>query len=98
MIEEDKIKYKGKKGIPAMDANEAKIGKTGAWRIFKPVIHEEKCIKCRRCWLFCPDNAITIDKNGYPKINYEICKGCGICSNVCPVKTIEMVRDLHEED
>lgn len=27
------------------------------------------------------------------RIDYDYCKGCGICSNVCPVKAIEMVRE-----
>jgi len=24
------------------------------------------------------------------QINYDYCKGCGICSEICPVKAIEM--------
>jgi len=40
------------------------------------------CNKCGNCWVFCPDNAV--DWNGSPSINYEYCKGCGICSAECP--------------
>lgn len=25
--------------------------------------------------------------------NYDICKGCGICAEECPVKAIEMVKE-----
>ncbi|MCD6477844.1 MAG: 4Fe-4S binding protein [Candidatus Aenigmarchaeota archaeon] len=98
MIEDEKIKYLDEKGIPALKAEEAKTEKTGKWRVFKPIINEEKCIKCKLCWLYCPENVITIDKNGHPKINYEICKGCGVCADNCPVKAINMKRDFHEEE
>ncbi|MEM0469142.1 MAG: 4Fe-4S binding protein, partial [Pyrobaculum sp.] len=26
-------------------------------------------------------------------IDYTYCKGCGICSDVCPAKAIEMVQE-----
>jgi len=70
---------------------EGAMGKTGTWRVFRPVIVIYICIKCWRCWIFCPDAAI--ERNEYPSIDYEYCKGCGICSNVCPVKAIEMRRE-----
>jgi len=70
-------------------------GKTGAWRIFRPVIDYNKCIKCYQCWMYCPDIAIEAKWNEYPKINYDFCKGCGICANVCPRQAIRMVRE-HE--
>ncbi len=95
MIEEHRIKYKGEGGIPAIKAQEAKRLKTGDWRVFKP-IRNDKCISCRLCWLLCPENAVRLDKEGKPYFDYEICKGCGICAKNCPVKAIEMVRDLHD--
>jgi len=27
------------------------------------------------------------------EINYDYCKGCGICANECPTKAIEMVPE-----
>ncbi len=66
--------------------------KTGDWKVFRPVIDEEKCVKCGNCWMFCPDSAIEWDGEGVPKPNYEYCKGCGICAEECPVKAIKMVR------
>ena len=66
--------------------------KTGGWRTFRPIIHIEKCIKCFNCWKFCPDVSVEI-VDDMPKINYDFCKGCGVCANECPVKCIEMVLE-----
>jgi len=66
--------------------------KTGYWRIFRPKINYEKCIKCMICWLYCPEGSISIINNK-PVIDYDYCKGCGICANECPVKAIEMVKE-----
>ncbi|UCH37608.1 MAG: 4Fe-4S binding protein [Candidatus Bathyarchaeota archaeon] len=66
--------------------------KTGDWRIrTQPVLDSEKCIMCLFCWIFCPDASIIRD-NASVTIDYEHCKGCGICSTECPVKAIEMVE------
>lgn len=63
---------------------------TGGWREgTKPVRDPEKCIKCHQCWMFCPDNAI----NEEIETNYDYCKGCGICAEVCPVKCIKMEKE-----
>lgn len=67
--------------------------KTGSWRSQKPVIDKKKCIKCGRCWQFCPDNAIFMDKEGKANINYDYCKGCLICAAECPAKCIKVVKE-----
>lgn len=51
----------------------------------KPIFCEDNCIHCFFCWFFCPDNAIIIEKDRVCGINYDHCKGCGICSSECPV-------------
>jgi pyruvate ferredoxin oxidoreductase delta subunit len=60
--------------------------KTGAWRSMRPVWSAEKCIHCLNCWIFCPDAAIMVNDGKMTGINYDYCKGCGICANVCPTK------------
>ena len=68
-------------------------GRTGAWRLYRPAVDAERCIKCGICWLYCPDDVISWAPKGLPIIDYSYCKGCGICSSVCPVKAIDMVLE-----
>ena len=66
---------------------------TGDWRTFMPVVDESKCVRCYICWKFCPEPAIYIKEDGYVAVDYDYCKGCGICANECPTKEIKMVRE-----
>ena len=43
--------------------------------------------------IFCPEAVIWRNKDDSIDIDYDYCKGCGICANVCPVKAIKMVRE-----
>ena len=70
-------------------ADETKKKKTGSWRTFKPILDKEKCIDCDNCILFCPDGSV----NKQHDIDYDYCKGCGICANECPSDAIEMVKE-----
>jgi len=81
-------------GAVITEPGSSKENRTDGWRSEKPVIDREKCIKCGRCWQFCPDTAIIMDKrDGKAKVDYDYCKGCGICARECPVKCIEMVKE-----
>jgi len=66
--------------------------KTGNWRVERPVIDYNKCVKCLICWLYCPEPAI-LRKGTEVKIDYDYCKGCGICAEECPTKAINMVPE-----
>ena len=50
---------------------------------------------CDNCYGVCPDNAVL--KLGDPgeryAIDYDFCKGCGICVAECPCGSIEMVPE-----
>ncbi len=66
--------------------------KTGDWRAFRAVVDQKKCINCLLCWIYCPDAAINrLEK--FVEINYDYCKGCGVCANECPVDAITMVEE-----
>ena len=64
-------------------------GRTGSWRVFRPVVDKGTCNVCGLCGLYCPDSAIDIEFT----IDLAFCKGCGICANVCPRKGITMARE-----
>ena len=69
------------------------VGKTGTWRTERPVVLEDKCVKCLLCWLYCPEDAILRRPDNLVYVDYEYCKGCGICASVCPVDAIKMVPE-----
>ena len=51
------------------------------------------CLHCDVCMTFCPDVAISKDESGEYTIDYEHCKGCGICVNECPRGAMELVPE-----
>jgi 2-oxoacid:acceptor oxidoreductase delta subunit (pyruvate/2-ketoisovalerate family) len=51
------------------------------------------CFHCDNCYGYCPDNAIIKRWDGALEINYDYCKGCGICAAECPCGAIKMVSD-----
>ena len=55
----------------------------------EPILDKEKCIDCDNCIIFCPDASV----NKQHDIDYDYCKGCGICANECPSDAIEMVKE-----
>ncbi len=50
------------------------------------------CNSCGNCYVYCPDMCILWE-NGKPKVDYDFCKGCGICANECPRGIIQMVPE-----
>lgn len=56
--------------------------------------HCGRCTMCDNCYIFCPDNAISHKKGefGY-NIDYDYCKGCGICVNECPRNAMGMEKE-----
>lgn len=46
------------------------------------------CLKCQLCIETCPQNAITVDREGIFRIDYDICDGCKLCLDVCPAEVI----------
>lgn len=50
--------------------------------------HCGSCNLCGNCWLFCPDMSI-LESDGHLEIDYEFCKGCGICAEECPRAAIQ---------
>ncbi|MBM3298519.1 MAG: 4Fe-4S binding protein [Deltaproteobacteria bacterium] len=67
---------------------------TGTWRSQRPRYDEEVCNRCWRCFVMCPDAAISPDYERNVFVwNYNYCKGCGICAYECPVDAITMEEE-----
>jgi pyruvate ferredoxin oxidoreductase delta subunit len=65
---------------------------SGDWRVERPIWDAEKCINCHMCWVYCPDSSINTDEEGKViGIDYDHCKGCGICAAECPPKANAIV-------
>lgn len=97
-------KLPGWKDLPAAgimpEGGSAHNYKTGDWRTKRPVWHEDKCIHCLICWVFCPDSAILVKDGKVVGIDYDHCKGCGICDRECPPKVdaYDMVSEAEFRD
>ncbi len=43
------------------------------------------CNQCDNCFIYCPDTSVMRDKDHQGRhINYDYCKGCGLCVVECP--------------
>lgn len=73
------------------EAGNSELFITGDWREDYPRRIPENCINCLFCWIYCPDMSIILEKAEAGRyqmagINYDYCKGCGICALHCPGK------------
>lgn len=68
------------------------------WRSEKPLIDPVQCTLCLNCYMYCPDGTVfkVRDDEGVltaVAIDYDFCKGCGVCAKVCPADCIAMVDE-----
>ena len=77
--------------IPEATAYEAGylVTKNAGWRSVRPVIDAQKCVGCLNCYLYCPDGVI-FRKDGKVSVDYDFCKGCGICKKNCKLNGIRI--------
>ena len=80
-------------GSIVVEPGNARQYPTGGWRSRRPVFDNSKCNKCGLCYIFCPDAAIDMERDGYPTVNMFYCKGCGICAVECPKDVITMEEE-----
>ena len=46
------------------------------------------------CWLYCPDAAVLVDGEVFEGFDYDLCKDCELCAEMCPAEgAIEMVPE-----
>ena len=72
----------------------------GDWRVVKPVYNRDICIDCQNCWVFCPDTSIVSRDKKMIGVDYDHCKGCGVCVEVCPTnpKSLLMFVETDNND
>jgi 2-oxoacid:acceptor oxidoreductase delta subunit (pyruvate/2-ketoisovalerate family) len=51
------------------------------------------CTECSNCVVFCPDTAVRHADGGGYVIDYDHCKGCGICVAECPRGAMALVPE-----
>jgi pyruvate ferredoxin oxidoreductase delta subunit len=62
-----------------------------SWRVKKPVFNIDVCIDCQNCWVWCPDSSILSRDKQMLGIDYDHCKGCEVCSEVCPTNPKSLI-------
>ena len=70
---------------------------TGGWRSQRPVWDANTCKQCLICWIVCPDASVIVKDGKMTGIDYDHCKGCGICARECKFDTIRMVLESQAE-
>lgn len=72
--------------------------RTGGWRAGRrPEVDLPRCVNCLLCWLSCPDCAVRVRETVMVGFDYDFCKGCELCVEVCPTGAIAMVDDPQEQ-
>lgn len=92
-INSDTKWYEYPRGGEVLDAGNAEEFKTGDWRSMKPIWHEDKCKHCMFCWAVCPDMSIVVKDEKIIKIDYDFCKGCGVCTKQCKFGALDFVLE-----
>jgi len=72
-----------------------KVGASLAIREAERCFNCGLCNQCDNCQLFCPEVAVIRDNNPRGRhINYDYCKGCGVCVVECPRNAMTLEEEL----
>lgn len=68
------------------------------WRVIKPIFNRDYCIDCQFCWVYCPDTSIIARDKKMVGVDFDHCKGCAICVEVCPTNPKSLLMfDEHKD-
>jgi 2-oxoacid:acceptor oxidoreductase gamma subunit (pyruvate/2-ketoisovalerate family)/2-oxoacid:acceptor oxidoreductase delta subunit (pyruvate/2-ketoisovalerate family) len=76
----------------AVSLTTSRVNHTGTWSVERPVLLQA-CNVCGLCALFCPEGAMR-RVDGVMEIDFDYCKGCGICEDVCPVRNAIAMEEV----
>jgi pyruvate ferredoxin oxidoreductase delta subunit len=65
------------------------VDTNAGWRTATPQLNPDLCTLCHQCYLLCPEGVI-FEVEGKLEIDYDFCKGCGICAHECKPGAIRM--------
>ena len=66
---------------------------TGGWRSKRPVWDADACTNCMMCWVVCPDSSIVTKDAKMVGIDYDHCKGCGVCVHECKFDALSIIKE-----
>ena len=67
------------------------VDTNAGWRTETPELNPGLCTGCLLCYLLCPEGVI-FQVDSQLAIDYDFCKGCGICAHECKAKAIVMQK------
>ena len=82
------------------------VAKNAGWRNMRPVLDAGKCTGCLQCYLYCPDGCVfrparqatdAVDAAAVA-IDYDFCKGCGVCVEVCRFGALAMIPESEGDE
>ena len=94
-IEEIALKHQEERNYSQNNSYTASVAD---WRIEKPIYNKDYCIDCQFCWIYCPDVSIVSRDKKMMGVDYDHCKGCGICVEVCPTNPKSLLMYPEQED
>lgn len=85
------------------------VAKNAGWRNMRPMLDARKCTGCLQCYLYCPDgcifrparqatDAVDAADAAAVAIDYDFCKGCGVCVEVCRFGALAMIPESEGDE
>lgn len=83
-----------KKRITGFDEIKKGLSRTQLITESKRCFNCGMCNACDNCLIFCPDVAVKKDEKTMEyRIDYDYCKGCGICIEECPRSVLTLMEE-----
>lgn len=85
-------------GAMTLEAGTSAQNYTGGWRVKRPVWNPDKCVNCLQCWVNCPDSCILTQEQKMSGVDYDHCKGCGVCVTSCKFDALHLADEKADSD